>query len=41
MTICGPFMVIHVDNISQSNTTRLNRFIFNVNAHKLLVNSHK
>ena len=28
MTICGPFMVIHVDNISQSDTTRLNRYCF-------------
>ena len=27
MTICGPFAVIHVDNISQHDGTRLNRFV--------------
>ena len=28
MTICGPFAVIHVDNISQPDITRLNRYCF-------------
>ena len=30
MTICGPFMVIHVDNILQHDSTRLKRYCFDL-----------
>ena len=41
MTICGPFMVIHVDNIFQSDTTRLNRYCFDLESLESLESIHR